>query len=59
MATKCNFEWTMCETCASAGSSLCPLEHNRTIKRLKQEIEDLKAKLNNIEHRESVRRDAY
>ena len=46
---KCNFEWSMCQTCASAGSNLCPLENNRTIQELKDEIENLEARIAELE----------
>jgi len=44
----CNFEWSMCQTCANAGSNLCPLENNRTIRKLKDEIEDLEREIKGL-----------
>ena len=46
---KCDFDWSLCVTCANARSSLCPLENNPTIKNLKREIQDLEYRLNNLE----------
>jgi len=47
--SKCNFEWSMCQTCANAGTNLCPLENNRTIQELKDEIEGLLARIIDLE----------
>jgi len=48
---KCNFEWSMCTTCANAGLSLCPLENNRTIRELQDKIDDLENEIDDIEER--------
>jgi len=48
---KCNFEWSMCTTCANAGSSLCPLENNRTIRELQDKIDDLENEIDDLEGR--------
>lgn len=45
----CNFEWSICQICANAGSSLCPLENNRTVRKLRDEIEDLEGKIDDLE----------
>jgi len=45
----CNFDWSMCETCANAGSNLCPLENNRTIKNLKRKMRELEDKVEELE----------
>ena len=39
----------MCQTCANAGTNLCPLENNRTIQELKDEIEGLLARIIDLE----------
>lgn len=57
--TKCNFEWSVCTTCANAGFNLCPLENNRTIKKLKREIEELKQKLDDLEYKNRSSRYSY
>jgi len=44
----CNFDWSICQTCANAGSNLCPLENNRTVRKLKNEIEDLEGKIDDL-----------
>lgn len=49
MSKKCDFEWQMCTTCAYAGSNLCPFENNKTIKKLKQKIEELEERVDDLE----------
>lgn len=48
---RCNFEASMCQICASAGTNFCPLENNRTIRELKDEIENLEVRLVELERR--------
>lgn len=45
----CKFDWSICQTCANAGSNLCPLENNRTIKELKDSIKNLENKMDDLE----------
>jgi len=45
----CDFDWSMCTTCASAGGNLCPLENNRTIRKLKARIDELESKIEETE----------
>ncbi len=45
----CNFDWSMCTTCANAGSNLCPLENNRTIQDLKDRVDELESKIEEME----------
>ena len=47
----CNFEWSMCQTCAKGGSNQCPLENNRTIKEIKDDIRKLKSEVDGLESR--------
>lgn len=44
----CNFNWSMCQTCSSQGSSQCPIENNRTIREIKRRLDDLEQKIDNI-----------
>lgn len=48
---KCNFDWSMCTTCANAGSSLCPLDNHRTIKNLKRRMDELEEKIERFEYK--------
>ncbi|MFA5413524.1 MAG: hypothetical protein WC348_03215 [Patescibacteria group bacterium] len=48
---KCNFGWSMCSTCANAGSNLCPLENNRTIQELQRQIKELESRVYDLESR--------
>lgn len=41
----CNFDWSVCQVCASQGSNLCPLENNRTIKEIKRKLRELEEEL--------------
>lgn len=47
----CNFGSSMCQTCASASSNLCPLRNNRTIRELRDKIDDLENEISDLESR--------
>ncbi len=49
--SQCKFDWSICTTCASQGNNLCPLENNRTIKRIKTKIQELETKIRDLEER--------